>query len=161
MDTNSQSQTPVPAKPLGASRRALVGRAPVLRVAFSVLALVLCMALADGSWLKKVPRDYHTKVNPYAGQPAAIAGGARLFADHCAKCHGADALGDDKHPSLRSDRIQIEATPGDIFWLLKNGNLRRGMPTWSAIPEPSRWQIIAYVKSLGPVSAAAPAANTP
>lgn len=118
------------------------------------------MALADGSWLKKVPADYHSKVNPYAGQPAAIAGGAKLFADHCAKCHGADALGDDKHPSLRSERIQSEATPGDIFWLLKNGNLRRGMPTWSAIPEPSRWQIIAYVKSLGPASPAATVANT-
>jgi mono/diheme cytochrome c family protein len=119
------------------------------RVLASVLALIACMALADGSWLKNVSPDYHAKANPYAGQPAAIAGGAKLFADHCAKCHGADALGRGKRPSLRSERVQKQATEGDIFWLLKNGNLNRGMPNWSAIPEPSRWQIIAYVKSLG------------
>jgi len=49
---------------------------------------------------------------------------------------------------LRSDRVQ-HATDGEIFWLLKNGNLRKGMPTWARLPEPMRWQIIAYVKSLG------------
>jgi mono/diheme cytochrome c family protein len=130
------------------------------RVMISLVALVFCMALADGSWMQKVPADYRSKVNPYAGQPAAIAGGAKLFADHCAKCHGADALGRRKRPSLRSERVQLQATEGDIFWLLKNGNLRRGMPTWSAIPEPSRWQIIAYVKSLGPASDAATALNS-
>lgn len=126
----------------------------------SLAALIFCMALVDGSWLLKVPADYHARVNPYAGQPAAIAGGAKLFADHCAKCHGPDALGRGKRPSLRSERVQLQATEGDIFWLLKNGNLRRGMPTWSAIPEPSRWQIIAYVKSLGPASGSATAANS-
>jgi mono/diheme cytochrome c family protein len=131
-----------------------------LRVMLSLGALIFCMALADGSWLQKVPADYHSAVNPYAGQAAAIAGGAKLFADHRAKCHGPDALGRGKRPSLRSERVQQQATEGDIFWLLKNGNLRRGMPTWSAIPEPSRWQIIAYVKSLGPASGAATALNS-
>lgn len=127
-----------------------------LRAIVSALALVACMALADGSWLKNVSPDYHAKTNPYAGQPAAIAGGAKLFADHCAKCHGVDAVGRGKRPSLRSERVQKQATEGDIFWLLKNGNLNRGMPNWSAIPEPSRWQIIAYVKSLGLDPSAAP-----
>src|SRR5580658_6314847 len=107
------------------------------RVMLSLGALVFSMALADGSWMQKVPADYRSKLNPYAGQAAAIAGGAKLFADHCAKCHGADALG-----------------------RRKNGNLGRGMPTWSAMPEPSRWQIIAYVKSLGPASGPATALNS-
>jgi mono/diheme cytochrome c family protein len=130
------------------------------RVMLSLGALVFSMALADGSWMQKVPADYRSKLNPYAGQAAAIAGGAKLFADHCAKCHGADALGRRKRPSLRSERVQLRATEGDIFWLLKNGNLGRGMPTWSAMPEPSRWQIIAYVKSLGPASGPATALNS-
>jgi mono/diheme cytochrome c family protein len=123
-----------------------------VRAAVLVCAVAGCVALADGSWLKKVPANYHSKVNPYAGQPDAIAGGGKLFADHCAKCHGADALGTEKKPSLRSNRVQKEATEGDLFWLLKNGELAKGMPTWSAIPEPSRWQIIAYVRSLGPAT---------
>jgi len=154
MNNLKPSQTPIATKFLDASPRASMRDLRGLRVFCSILALLSCMAIADGSWLQHVPPEYHSKVNPYAGQPAAIAGGAKLFADHCAKCHGQDGLGDGKRPSLRSERVQLQATPGDIFWLLKNGNLGRGMPTWNAIPEPSRWQIVAYVKSLGTASAA-------
>jgi mono/diheme cytochrome c family protein len=116
-------------------------------LASTVLAIVMCVA-ADGSWLQRVPDADRTRVNPFAGQPDAVAAGARIFDDHCAKCHGEDALGNRKHPSLRSERVQ-HATDGEIFWLLKNGNLRKGMPTWAALPEPMRWQVIAFVKSLG------------
>jgi mono/diheme cytochrome c family protein len=131
---------------LPASRKA---SRPFFSAALSLCAVVLCVAMADGSWLKNVPADYHAKINPLGAQPDAIAGGAYLYSDHCAKCHGKDALGRGKHPSLRSERVQKQATEGDLFWLLKNGSLGRGMPNWSAIPEPSRWQLIAYVKSLG------------
>jgi mono/diheme cytochrome c family protein len=118
----------------------------------AVMAAMLVCVAADGSWLKHVPEADRKRVNPMAGQADAIAGGARIFDDHCAKCHGGDALGRGKRPSLRSDRVQ-QATDGEIFWLLKNGNLGKGMPTWAALPEPMRWQVIAYVKSLGPTSA--------
>ena len=127
-----------------------------VRAVVIAVALVSCMALADGSWLKKVPADFHSRVNPYTGDADAIAGGKKLFEGNCAKCHGNDALGIGKRPSLRSERIQKEATEGDIFWLLKNGNLGKGMPTWSTIPEPSRWQIVAYLKSLGEYSDPSP-----
>lgn len=115
-----------------------------------ILAVVLLVA-ADGGWLKHVPEGDRKRVNPMAGQSDAIAGGARIFDDHCSRCHGEDAMGHGKRPSLRSDRVQ-QATDGEIFWLLKNGNLGKGMPTWAALPEPMRWQVIAYVKSLGPSS---------
>jgi mono/diheme cytochrome c family protein len=114
-----------------------------------LVALVLCMAAADGSWLKHVSDGDRQRTNPYAGSKDAAEAGAKLFDDHCSKCHGSDALGRGKKPSLRSQRVQ-HATDGELFWLLRNGNLAKGMPTWSALPEPSRWQIIAYIKSLGP-----------
>jgi len=113
----------------------------------AVLAAVICIA-ADGSWLKSVPDADRRRLNPLAGQLDAVAAGKRVFEDHCAKCHGGDALGRGKRPSLRSERVQ-QATDGEIFWLLKNGNLPKGMPTWATIPEPMRWQVITYVKSLG------------
>lgn len=119
------------------------------RLLAGLLALIACVAAANGSWLKHVPRKDRARVNPYAGQPDAITAGAKLFADHCAPCHGADALGRGKRPSLRSKRVQ-DATDGELAWLLRNGVLAQGMPSWSALPEPSRWQVIAYVKSLGP-----------
>lgn len=113
------------------------------------LVLGLGAVYAAGSnWLQKVPAAVREKKNPYAGQQKAIAAGARMFAEHCAPCHGQDALGRGERPSLRSPEVQ-QATDGEIFWLLKNGYRRRGMPSWSSLPEPTRWQIIAYVKSLG------------
>ncbi len=106
------------------------------------------LTAAESPWANHISESERARKNPYASQPEAIAAGARMFTDHCAKCHGADALGWKKRPSLRSKEVQ-QATDGELFWLLRNGSLRRGMPSWSALPEPSRWQIIAYVKSLG------------
>ena len=126
------------------------------RVLCAAGILLMCgaaMAAVDGAWLGKVPDADRGKANPFAGQPDAVAAGQRVFLDKCAKCHGQDALGKGKKPTLRSERVQ-HATDGEIFWLLRNGYLKKGMPSWSALPEPMRWQVIAYVKSLGVAPAA-------
>jgi mono/diheme cytochrome c family protein len=114
----------------------------------SLAAVIGCTALlaADGAWLRKVPDAERKRVNPYAGQADAAAG-KLLFADNCAKCHGDDALGRHGRPNLRSERI-AHTTDGELAWLLKNGSMWKGMPSWSALPEPERWQIIAYLRSL-------------
>jgi len=39
-----------------------------------------------------------------------------------------------------------------LFWLLSSGVTRKGMPVWSKLPEAQRWQIVRYLKSLGPGS---------
>jgi len=131
----------------------------VYRLAAGLLAVALCAGASD-SWLLHVPASYRRKVNPYAGQPDAIAAGGRLFSDHCAQCHQPDALGKGKRPSLRTSYIQ-NATDGELFWLLRNGILAHGMPSWSMLPEPPRWQIIAYVKSLGPSDGSARGEENP
>jgi mono/diheme cytochrome c family protein len=110
-------------------------------------ASTLCMAAADGSWLKKVPQTDRDRVNPYAHQQDATAAGANLFRNNCAKCHGEHAEGKGSRPTLRSDRI-AHATDGEIAWLLKNGNAFKGMPGWGGLPDQERWQIVAYVRSL-------------
>jgi mono/diheme cytochrome c family protein len=117
------------------------------RVWVVALAAIFCIA-ADGTWLQRVPDAERAKVNPYAGQAEAVEAGHKVFLDHCAKCHGDDGEGRRKKPSLRTSRVQ-HATDGEIFWLLKNGNLKKGMPTWSSLPEPTRWQVITFVKSMG------------
>jgi mono/diheme cytochrome c family protein len=130
-------------------------RATVFSLVIFVILSMLAWAAKDYTgWMKHVPETDRKRVNPYAGQSEAIAAGAKLFSDHCAKCHGADALGSSKKPNLRAPEVQ-QAADGEIFWLLRNGDLLHGMPSWSAIPEPSRWQIIAYVKSLGVSSSGA------
>ena len=119
----------------------------ILWIGLTLLAATIC-ALAQAPWEGHVSEAERAKVNPYANQSEAVAAGGRLFADHCAQCHGPDALGRKKRPSLRTAEVQ-RATDGEIFWLLRNGALRQGMPSWSSLPEPSRWQVIAYMKSLG------------
>lgn len=114
----------------------------------SLCVVFLCIAAADGAWLKNVPAAEREKVNPYAGQKDAVLAGNRVFLDKCARCHGDDGTGRRKKPSLRTERVQ-KATDGEIFWLLKNGNPKHGMPSWSAMPDPMRWQVVAFVKSLG------------
>jgi len=77
--------------------------------------------------------------------------GAKTFAEHCAQCHGEGAHGknEGKHvrPNLHADRVK-QATPGELFWLLTNGSQKNGMPSWSRLPEPQRWQLITYLKTL-------------
>jgi mono/diheme cytochrome c family protein len=83
--------------------------------------------------------------------PDAVAAGRKLFTRHCEECHGAEALGGKKAPSLLQEEVQ-SAEPGVLFWFLTNGNVHRGMPTWSKLPEAQRWQLVKFLKSLGTVS---------
>lgn len=99
--------------------------------------------------LAKAPEKAAARLNPLRDDPNAVGGGAKLFALHCADCHGERAQGGKKAPSLLVDDVQ-QSTPGAIFWLLTNGVVRRGMPVWSKLPEPQRWQLVSYIKSLNP-----------
>ncbi|HXZ81781.1 MAG TPA: cytochrome c [Terriglobales bacterium] len=118
-----------------------------------VLPLVLsCVGLlfagaGDGLWRGKVPERDKGRANPFAENTEAAMAGGKLFEQNCASCHGKDAEGKGKKPPLRSERVR-EATPGELEWLLTNGNMKNGMPSWARLPEPQRWQIVTYLKSL-------------
>lgn len=99
----------------------------------------------------KAPAKARAKRNPMEKDPDAIAAGSNLFEQHCAECHGDAAEGTRKGPSLLEDPVQ-SAPPGAIFWILTNGVVRRGMPVWSKLPEPQRWQLVSFIKSLGSAS---------
>jgi mono/diheme cytochrome c family protein len=118
-------------------------------VAIVIFALSLAgFATSNGGWLTNVPQRDRERVNPYRDQPDAVAAGRLIFLDHCAHCHGKDAEGTKKRPSLRSSRVQQEVTDGDLHWLLVNGNRSQGMPSWVKLGDPQIWQVICYVKSL-------------
>jgi mono/diheme cytochrome c family protein len=105
--------------------------------------------------LEKAPEKYRAKANPLSKDPQAATAGGILFEEHCQECHGKQALGGKKAPSLRVPEVQ-NAAPGAIYYILTNGVVRKGMPVWSKLPEPQRWQLVSYLKSLGVASAAAP-----
>jgi mono/diheme cytochrome c family protein len=101
--------------------------------------------------LARVPLKERAKQNPLENNPDAVIAGRKLFQEHCAKCHGNNAEGTREGPDLRVRAVQ-EATAGTLFSILTNGVVRRGMPVWSKLPEPERWQIVAFLKSLGACS---------
>lgn len=119
-------------------------------VALSCFGLVFTLAAGvakDPHW-NHVPEKDHARANPMAGNPKAVAGGAAIYKDHCAQCHGADAMGDGKKaPSLKTKNVS-SATDGDLEWFLRQGDLRRGMPSWSSLPQAQRWQLVAYLRTL-------------
>ena len=118
-------------------------------------------------WLK-VPAEI--KAHAQAGQ--------KLFATHCAACHGEKA--DGKGPAaialkdiwgipaapsdLRQPHLRCGDAPADIFRVLATGLNGTPMVSFDAtLSEAQRWDVIAYIFSIrlpsGPVLGAAPAAE--
>ena len=98
--------------------------------------------------IAKAPEKYRAMANPFEHDTNAPAAGKFLYDQHCSECHGKTADGTRRAPSLLRDRVQT-APPGSVFWLITNGVVWHGMPVWSRLPEPQRWQIVSYIKSLG------------
>lgn len=125
----------------------------------SVLAIFALAARSGGPdhlkarWnfeaLAKVPGKAQARLNPLQSNPQSPAAGNILYEQHCAECHGMTAEGGKKAPNLRAAEVR-SATPGALFWILSNGVVRHGMPDWSKLPEPERWQIVSFLKSLPP-----------
>ena len=85
-----------------------------------LLALFLAAALSfafagsgDGAWLTKVSQKDRARANPMANDPKAVAAGAKLYKQNCAKCHGGSGEGVDKKPALTTERVRA-ATPGEL-----------------------------------------------
>ncbi len=126
----------------------------------AVALLMLFSLSARGEDFHGAPASAKKLKNPYAGQASAIAAGETAYAQNCLACHGRNAKGTGNIPPLAKGPAQ-SATDGEIFWFISKGDINSGMPAWDKMPEQKRWQIIAYIKSLGKPHAApasAPAA---
>lgn len=107
----------------------------------------------DPEW--RAPAEAASRENPLASKPQLAAGGKKLFVRNCVECHGRDGTGME---SKRSADLQLptvqQETDGTLFWKITNGNAKRGMPSFSKIPELQRWQIVLYIRTLKPLKAA-------
>jgi len=113
-----------------------------------VFGATLALAAVSASRWDHVPEKDHARANPLAAQPEAAEAGALVYRDHCLQCHKDNAEGDGRRrPSLRTERIR-KASDGDIEWFLRQGDLGRGMPSWSSLPQAQRWQLVAYLRSI-------------
>lgn len=118
----------------------------IFLVGFTALAASIVFAYRPGSLVQQAPASANRRPNPFSGQNQAERAGAKLYQRECAACHGRDAQGIGKAPPLISPSVE-KASPGALFWVLRNGSIRRGMPSFSHLPDPQRWQIVTYLKS--------------
>jgi mono/diheme cytochrome c family protein len=122
--------------------------------ALLLLALVALQAAVSGAvtpadsetMLQQAPAKAQARMNPYAGSNEARIAGRKLFRRHCAECQGEGGEGGSDAPSLQTGFIR-STPPGALVWFLKNGNLRRGMPSWSRLPEAQLWQIVTQLQN--------------
>jgi mono/diheme cytochrome c family protein len=103
-------------------------------------------AAAGASLMQRAPATAAAKLNPFAGNSQAMSAGNKLYERECAACHGMAREGRRNVPPL--DRPEVRgAAAGTLFWVLRNGDLRRGMPSFAHLPEAERWQIITFLQS--------------
>src|SRR5438270_6220434 len=98
----------------------------------SLLVFVICAAgCAVAPPWQPAPAEASTEIRA----------GGKLFAQHCASCHGVNATGGRRAPSLRTP--SVEAIPdAALVQFLRDGDLPKGMPSWSRLPEERRWQLV-------------------
>jgi mono/diheme cytochrome c family protein len=113
------------------------------------LSLLFSIVAWCQNWnlLQQVPHKAAARTNPMEGDDRALRAGAKLFARECSACHGVNAEGSEKAPRLRSAEVS-HAPAGALFWILENGSLHHGMPSFAHLPEPQRWQIVTFLRSL-------------
>ena len=98
-----------------------------------------------------------TDANPQA--KPNIARGARIFAEHCASCHGIGGDGKGELVLAGSipqpiDMTRLELTrrktPQDWYEIITDGNIEKLMPPWrDALTRQQRWDVALYAYSLG------------
>jgi mono/diheme cytochrome c family protein len=122
------------------------------RTVVPLVGVLLAAGRGHPPLLQQPPAKESARVNPYEQldrpqRERAAQAGMKLFQRECSACHGQSAQGTRIAPPLASPTLR-QIPPGAIFWVLRNGSLKHGMPSFAHLPEQQRWQIVTYLKTL-------------
>jgi mono/diheme cytochrome c family protein len=137
------------------------------RLSFFICAAVAAMLCLVGvSARAQAPvggsADAKKMKNPVAWTPASIAAGAASYKKYCAFCHGEGAKGDGKlapkgttPADLTDAKWDHGSTDGELFAVIMSGaGAKLEMKGFKGrVPDQEAWNIINYVRSLGPAAA--------
>jgi PQQ-dependent dehydrogenase (methanol/ethanol family) len=129
----------------------------------TLLVLLASSALGGAIvWAAQAPPQSDVIVNPFAGNAAAIQAGGGLFEKYCADCHEFGATGSNKGPALNTGTFKQSTDDAGLFRTIRNGVPRTEMDPNPDLSDQQTWQIVAYIRSLAPTTAArgVPAAGT-
>jgi glucose/arabinose dehydrogenase len=113
-----------------------------------LLPVALLFAADVDANFHNAPASARAMKNPYEGQDDAAVAGKRLYARNCLSCHGKLGKGTGNVPSLVDGKLD-SVKAGEVFWFITKGDKDNGMPSWAALPEKQRWQIVTYVRAMG------------
>ena len=113
---------------------------------------------ARNSLRATLKRDAPQEANPVALTDANLNAGIKLYANHCAVCHGtaagnssatAIAKGENpKPPQLGGHGVENDPE-GWTFWKIKNGIRWTGMPAWKdALSDQDIWTLALFLKHM-------------
>lgn len=120
-----------------------------------ITAAIAAMLFAGAAWGPIVARQQEKRLNnPVAGNSRAIRDGQSTFRVNCSYCHGLDAAGGFRAPSLATGHFVHGDSDEAIFNNILHGIPGTQMPA-NDLSEAETWELVAYLRSLAP--AAAPA----
>src|SRR4029077_7038593 len=103
--------------------------------------------------------------NPVNADETSISAGKKLFSSNCVSCHGETGLGDGKmatqlnpKPANLVDETWIHgSSDGEIFIVIRDGVKDTGMKAFgSKMPAHQIWDVVNYLRSIGPKSSDTP-----
>jgi mono/diheme cytochrome c family protein len=116
------------------------------------------------------PGEVGGPINPLPTDQPTRAAGGRLYAEHCAVCHGASGQGDGplaaglapRPGDLTQHMLPGKHTDGQVFLWIKQGFPSSAMPAWgNRLDDQQIWQIVAYLRGLAQPLAATAEPRTP
>lgn len=118
-----------------------------------VVASVAGLAWAQAKW--EAPAAEKAKKSPIARNKESTEAGEKMAKMSCAPCHGDKGKGDGpaavalpKKPADWTAKVVQDETDGALFWKITTGNAP--MPPWQSLSEKDRWNLVNYIRSLGP-----------
>jgi cbb3-type cytochrome c oxidase subunit III len=95
--------------------------------------------------------------NPEPGNAETVEAGKKLYARHCASCHGPNAKGDGGMalsggtPSdLTDEAWDYGSTDGEIFVAIKEGVSADMLAYKDKLNDKQIWQVVTFLRSVGP-----------
>src|SRR5439155_9544764 len=141
----------------------------------TVLLMLVPTALVVGVYLLVSPGGASSgpftrePTNPIPGNAASAERGQALFSQNCVACHGPAGRGDGPGATVLNPRPPDFTQPhtaahsdGYLFNIISNGSPGSAMPSWRGqLSEAERWDLVNYIRSLNPLTAAGGSRATP
>ena len=106
-------------------------------------------------------RSPYAVIHNFKSSEKDIAAGGKIFVENCSSCHGPDGYGSQAAPALVGRDFKHGDTDWAVYRTIRDGVANTAMPAHPDMSETQRWQVIAFVRSLGAAASARTTGEAP